>query len=297
MNKIKVGRAVGRGVWLVVMSIFSLIMVYPFLFSLMASLNTIKEFSNMGNLFPWPSDPQWRNYATVFSIDGLRPLMNTVFRTAWYTIIACVMAMLVGYCMARYNFRLKKLFLFIILGTQIIPGVLTMIPTFVMVARIPLVGGNDIFGQGGSGLINNPLMLYLPLGWGYLLWVFLFMQSMKSLPIGFEEAAEIDGCGFFRKLFQIVLPMQKSILAVIGVNVALGTWNDWMTPFMYINKMKDSTLPAYVGVLTAALQQFGEKDYPKVFAVSCVAMVPPFLIFLFLQKHIIQGIASAGVKG
>lgn len=293
----KAGKIIMRTVWLLVMAVFSLVMLYPFIFSLMAALNTKTEFSNMGDLFPWPKSPQFGNFAVILTPNGLRPLINTFLRVGWYTVIVCIMAILVGYVMARYNFKGKKLFLSIIVGTQVIPGVLTLIPTFVMVANIPLVGGNDIFGNGGQGLINSPLMLYLPLGWGYLMWVFLFMQSMKSLTPAFEEAAEMDGCGFFRTMFQIVLPMQLPIIAVIAVNVALNTWNDWMTPFMYINNMQESTLPAYIGMLTAQLQQFGTKDYPRVFALSCVAIVPPFLIFLFLQKYIIQGIASAGVKG
>ena len=120
---------------------------------------------------------------------------------------------------------------------------------------------------------------------------------MRSIPRDLEEAAEIDGCGFFRMIFRILIPIQKPMIAVIAVNTALSTWNDWMTPFIYINKIQDSTLPAYVGMLTAQLQAFGDRDYPKLFATATVAIIPPFLIFLFLQKYIIQGIASVGIKG
>ena len=152
-------------------------------------------------------------------------------------------------------------------------------------------------GNGGHGLYDNKLMLYLPLSWGYLIWTFLFTQSMKSLPVAFEEAAEIDGCGFFKTLTSVILPMQKPIITVIAVNVALNTWNDWMTPFLYINRTSDSTITAYLAVLTSALKQFGDKDYPKIFAIATIAIIPPFAIFLYFQKYIIQGIASAGLKG
>ncbi len=173
---------------------------------------------------------------------------------------------------------------------------LTLIPTFVMVSHIPLVGGNDLFGNGGKGLYDSQLMLFLPLSWGYLLWPFLFMQSMKSLPRSFEEAAELDGAGFFQTILKVIVPMQKPILTVVAINVALNTWNDWMTPFLYINSTKKTTLPAYLATLTASLQNYGQKDYPKVFALATLAIIPPLFIFLFLQKYIVQGIASAGIK-
>lgn len=294
----RAARAVSKIIWLLAMGILAFLMIYPFLFSFLAAMNTKKEFSNMGAaLLPVPSAPVFSNFGYVFTPSGIRPFLNTVYRTAWYTVLVSLMAILFGYVMARYEFKAKKLILGIIVCTQLVPGALTMIPSFVMIARLPLLGGNNWMGVGGRGLINNPLILYLPFGWGYLLWVFLFMQSMKSFPRGLEEAAEIEGCGFWRIIFTIVIPLQLPIIAVIAVNVALGTWNDWLGPFLYINKMQDSTLPAYIGTMTAALMSFGDKDYPKLFAMSTVAILPPLLIFMFLQRYIIQGIASAGMKG
>lgn len=294
----RAAKVVGKSIWLIFMIILTFVMIYPFLFSLLAGMNTTAEFSNMGaSMLPIPKTPVFSNFSFVFTPSGIRPFINTVLRTSWYTVIVSVMSILFGYVMARYNFKAKRFILGVIIVTQLVPSVLTLIPSFIMVSRLPFFGGNNWMGVGGKGLINNPLVLYLPFGWGYLMWVFLFMQSMKSFPKEFEEAAELEGCGFWRTIFGIVVPMQLSIIAVIAVNVALATWNDWLTPFMYINKMQESTLPAYIATLTAALQSFGTKDYPKLFAMSTLAIIPPFLIFMFLQKYIIQGIASAGIKG
>jgi len=286
-----------RILWYVCMLIIAFVMLYPFVFSFLAGLNSIAEFGHLGALFPIPSEPQWGNFLIIFSARGIRPLINTFTRTAWYTVIVCMMAVLIGYVMARYEFKGKKFFAIAILATQVIPSVLTLIPAFVMMAHIPFVGGNNWMGMGGRGLINNSMAIYLPLGWGFLIWVFLFMQSMKSLPRDFEEAAELDGCGFWRIIFMVIIPLQLPMLAVIAVNVALSVWNDWLIPFMYITDTQRSTLPAYLGQLVAALQRFGDRDYPRIFALSTVAIIPPLMIFLFLQKHIIQGISSAGVKG
>lgn len=199
--------------------------------------------------------------------------------------------------LARYQFKGKTFVIVFIIVSQVIPTVLTLIPSFVMVSKIPFVGGNNWMGMGGHGLIDNPLMLYLPFGWGTLLWAFLFMQSQKSLPSAFEEAAEMDGCGFWRMMFQVVIPMQLPIIAVIAITNALSYWNDWMTPFIYINSTQFTTLTAWLGTLTASLQKFGDKNYPLVFALATISVIPPLVIFLAFQKYIIQGIASAGVKG
>lgn len=296
----KVVKVLRRTVWLVVMSALSLIMLYPLVYSAIGGLNTQKEMQTLGSILPVPEVAQWNNYLRVFSTSSsiLQTLLNTVFRTAWYTVLAMVVAVLVGYVLTRYEFKGKNVFILIMILGQVIPTVLTIIPTFVLVSNIPLVGGNDIWGNGGQGLYNNILMLYLPFGFSYLLWPFLFMRSLKSMPAGFEEAAQIDGANFWQILIHVVVPMQKPILTVVAINVALNTWNDWLRPFLYINDTARTTLPAYVAKLTASLMEFSVmKDYPGVFSLATVAIIPPLIVFLFLQKYIVQGIASAGVKG
>jgi multiple sugar transport system permease protein len=291
-------RVMGKIFWLLLMVAIVIPMLYPFIYSVFGALNNRYEFGNLGSLLPIPSKLEFGNFSYAFSDTGLRPLINTVIRTAWYTSMNVVVAVLLGYVMARYEFRGKKFFFAIIICSQVIPSVMTLIPSFLMLSKIPFAGGNNWMGLGGHGLINDPLALYLPLGWGTLLWVFLFAQSMKSLPKDFEEAADIDGCGFWQIIIKIVMPMQKPIISVVAANTALNTWNDWITPFMYINKIEDSTLPAYIGMLTTQLQEMsGARDYPRVFGLACVAIIPPFLIFIFLQKYIVQGIASSGIKG
>jgi len=291
-------RIVSKSVWIIVMTAIAIIFAYPFVFGVFGSAMYKTEFGQMGTLLPIPKIVTPVNYRFVFSMDGaIGPLINSLTRAAWYTFLVTSMALLCGYVLARYSFKGKNAFVIAIVATQVVPSVLTLIPSFVVVSKIPFVGGNNLFGEGGHGLINNKLMLFMPLGWSTLLWVFLFSQAMRSLPRAFEEAAEIDGCGFWGILLQVVIPMQKPILTVIAINTALSNWNDWLTPFLYINKVSDSTVTAWLATLTYNLQQFGDKDYPRVFALATIAVLPPFMIFMFLQSYIIQGIASAGVKG
>jgi multiple sugar transport system permease protein len=293
-------RRVLKILWIAMMAVVSLIYVYPMIYGFLGSLMTLRTFTNMGSLFIFPKSPTLNNYKMFLSPSmdsALRPLLNSFTRSAWWTVINCSVAVLGGYTLARYEFKAKKPILVGIIVAQVIPHVLLMMPTFILISRIPFAGGNNWLGQGGQGLINNSLVLYLPMTWGVFLWSFLFMQSVKSFPRSFEEAAEIDGYGFWNILLRIVLPMQGPILAVVAINSALGTWNDWMTPFLYINKASETTLTAWLGTMTAQLQQMGLKDYPRVFTMATIAMLPPLGIFLGFQKFIIQGIASVGIKG
>lgn len=285
--------------WVIIMAVIAVVFAYPFIYGLLGSMILQREFGTLGTLLPLP-ETNWTasSYSIIFQFDGaIRPLINSLARAAWYTLVVSAFSILIGYVLCRYRFKGKNFTIGFIIVTQVIPIVLTMIPSFVLVSKIPFVGGNNWMGMGGKGLINNPLMLYLPLPWGTLLWAFLFMQSLKTVPSAFEEAAEIDGCGFWRTIVQIVIPLQLPIIAVIAINNALFFWNDWLTPFLYINNIQDTTLTAWMGILTSQLQEMGTKNYPRIFALGTMSIIPPFVIFVSFQKYIIQGIASAGVKG
>lgn len=285
-----------RFIWFILMAAVCILMIYPLIYSALGGFNSRSEFNSMGNLFPVPKKLIWNNYVFALSSTALRPLLNTFFRTAWYTVVVLIMTVLIGYVMARYEFKGKQFFMIFIIVAQVIPSVLKLIPTFVMVSHIPLAGGNDLFGNGGKGLYDSQLMLFLPLSWGYLLWPFLFMQSIKSLSLSFEEAAELDGAGFLQTILKVIVLMQKPILTVVAINVALNTGNDWMTLFLYINSTRKTTLPAYLATLTASLQNYGQKDYPKVFALAALAIIPPLIIFLFYKNILFRESRRQGSK-
>jgi len=290
-------KALKRTLWYIVMSIIAMIMLYPFVFAFMGGLMDPELFTSLGTMMPIPDTPVFENYLTFFTQAMWRPFFNTVARTAWYTIVNTYIAVTLGYFMARKNFWGKKQFFMIIVIAQLIPGVLTLIPTFVMMARFPLVGGNNIFGVGGRGFINNPAVLFILIGGGQLMNAILFRQSMFSLPPSFEEAAEMDGCGYVQTMLRVILPMQKPIIAFIAMTSAINTWNDWFTPFLYISDLQYNTLPAYVGMLVTRFHEFTRPNYALVFALSTVATLPPVVIFLVFQRNIVQGLASAGIKG
>jgi multiple sugar transport system permease protein len=293
----EVNKAIRRSIWYIVMSVIAMFMLYPFVFAFMGGLMDPTLFRSLGTMMPIPNPAIFENYLTFFTQAMWRPFFNTVARSAWYTIVNTYIAVTIGYFMARKNFWGKKQFFMIIVIAQLIPGVLTLIPTFVMMARFPLVGGNNILGAGGSGFINNPAVLFILIGGGQLMNAILFRQAMYSLPPSFEEAAEMDGCGYFQTMIRVILPMQRPIIAFIAMTSAINTWNDWFTPFLYISDLQYNTLPAYVGMLVTRFHEFTRPNYALVFALSTVATLPPVAIFLVFQRNIVQGLASAGIKG
>ena len=177
----------GKAVWIVLMSVIAIVFAYPFVFGVLGSFNSATNFGHMGTLFPIPDQWTLTSYSIAFQFQGaFWPLIHSLLRSAWYTFVTALVAILMGFVMARYNFKGKRFVIGLIIVTQVVPSVLTLIPSFVLVSKIPFAGGNNWMGIGGHGLINNPLMLYLPFGWNTLLWVFLFMPSMKSLSPAFE---------------------------------------------------------------------------------------------------------------
>ncbi|MCD9021540.1 carbohydrate ABC transporter permease [Cohnella silvisoli] len=275
----------------------TVITIYPLLFSFLAGFWDKDLFGGAARLMPIPDKWLTTKYAMFFGNDAFRPFLNSFLRVFWYAFYITVMAVLIGYVLSRLRFPGRKLFFVFILAVQLIPSSLMFIPTYVEMARFPLIGGNDLMGQGGTGFINHPLVLYVMIGGASFMWVYLFRQAMNGLPKDYEEAAYIDGSGFFRTLFLIIVPIQKPIIATIILSNAIATWNDFLTPFIYISDQKFMTMAGYVGLLVSRLTAFGSRDYPLVFALATVTTIPPLLIFLFMQKYIVQGFASAGIKG
>jgi multiple sugar transport system permease protein len=275
----------------------AIITFYPLFFSFLAGLWEPALFTGMGRMLPIPANPIADKYMMFFRPDAFQPFLNSFLRMFWHAFYITLMAILIGYVLSRLRFPGRKGFFAFILAVQMIPGSLMFIPMYVEMARFPLAGGNDILGQGGIGFINHPLVLYIMISGGSFMWVYLFRQAMNSLPRDFEEAAYIDGSGFFRTLFTVIVPIQKPIIATIILINAITNWNDFLTPFIYISDQKYMTLAGYVGLLVSRLTAFGGRDYPLVFALSTLTTLPPLMIFLFTQRYIVQGFASAGIKG
>lgn len=279
-----------------------LVLLYPLVFMVLAGFFTKTEFmTTVLGLLPFPKAPTWDNYLTLFngSADAAirKYFLNSTLRTVYATFWALLTALLAGYVFARLQFRGKNALFLALLGTQMIPATIALIPTYLQFARWPFAGGNDIF-TGGTGILDT-WWVYLIGGPSInIMGAFLVKQSIEKLPYELDEAAKMDGAGTLRIIFRILLPLQMPIMAFIAITTALATWNDFITPFFYTSSDSLQTLPAAITRLSSAAASPGAvPNWPLIITLSLGTTLPALLLFFFFQKYIVQGLANTGIKG
>ena len=278
-------------IWIMAMSIASLVMLIPIIMMFMTSFKTMAEIQS----------PVFHLLPERFSLDNYRDAMSTGEWTVYFknslviTLTAVVLSLLfnsiAGYAFARLRFRgARVMFLLLMVGLMMPPQV-TMLPTFLIMAKFPLAGGNNLLGAGGTGLINTYAGLVIPLVSGSY-GVFLCKQFYENFPRSLDEAAEIDGANKWRTYFTIYLPNSKAVLATLGLLKAVSVWNDYMWPLIMTNSENMRTVQL-------ALTMFKTDSgimWNQMMAGSVLVALPMFVLFLCAQKYFIQGIVTSGLK-
>lgn len=279
-----------------------LVLLYPLVFMILAGFFTKTEFTTtVLGLVPIPKAPTLDNFLVLFygSAESAiqKYFVNSSYRTLYNTFWALLTSLLAGYVFARLRFKGKDQLFLILLGTQMIPGTIALIPTYLEFARWPFAGGNDIF-TGGTGILNTWWVYFIGGPSLNIMGAFLVKQSIEKVPYELDEAAKVDGAGTFRIIFQILLPLQMPIMAFIAITTALGTWNDFATPFFYTSSDELQTLPAAITRLSSAAASPGAvPNWPLIITLGLGMTIPALLIFFFFQKYIVQGLANTGIKG
>ncbi|GBG09366.1 ABC transporter permease [Paenibacillus agaridevorans] len=275
----------------------SLIMFYPFLFQLMASLGTNRDYYATF-IVPIPTEWQLERYIQVFTDPQVyRLYINTLIRCLWYIFTTCIIALVASYVFSKLRFKGRDTVFLIFLASMMIPSQVTLVPTYLLYVRWPLAGGNDWLGQGGHGMLDSWAALLVG-GLVPVYAIFLMKQMMDSLPFDYEEAARVDGSGVFHTIFRIYFPMTRPILAALIIITFIGIWNDYLWPLIVINSMDMQVIATGISSLMGEAKQVGRvPDYPSIFALATITMIPPILVYLWLQKHFIQAFAMTGVKG
>lgn len=279
----------------VALALGALIMVAPFLDMFLGALRTPAESWARPQVY-WPHDPQWGNYARVFrELPVLSWLANSVIVTLSITAIQLTTSAMAGYALAKFKFRGSKLLLNGVLGAQMFPFFLLIIPIFFLLRYVPLAGGNDITGQGGYGLLNSYAALILPFS---VTWygIFLMRQSFMSVPDEIIDAARIDGAGEFRIFFTIVLPLVRPGLATLGVFVLIYQWNEVIWTMTVTRSAPElQTLPVGIYLLRGAFIDQSTQSLQQ--AAICLSIVPIMAVFLLLQRYYVRGLTAGSVKG
>ena len=277
--------------WLMSMGAVSLLLFFPLLIMMLTAFKSLEEVLSASTIIPstWHFD----NFSTAMRQGNWpRYFMNSAIVTTVSVFFAIIFNSIAGFAFSRLNFPGRDvLFMLMLLGLMMPPQV-TLLPTFMIMANFPLAGGNDLFGQGGFGLMNSYMGLIIPMVSGTL-GVFLSRQYFMSFPISLDEAAEIDGCGKFRTFLSIYLPVSKPLLATLGILKAVQAWNDYLWPLVMTNREPMRTVQ--LG-LTMYRTEFGT-EWNLMLAATTLVILPMAILFLSAQRYFVQGIVTTGVKG
>jgi multiple sugar transport system permease protein len=282
----------GRVITYVVLSLSSLIMLFPFLWMISNSLAPTSDLFSYPPKFI-PSDPQWGNYSEAFAAVGLgRALWNSLLIAAITTATVLVFDSLAGYAFAKMNFPGRTTAFITVLVTAMIPIQVTMIPLFIMFRKMPFAGGNNALGEGGTGLINTYPALILP----FVVTTFgtYFMrEAFRMVPSTLLDAARVDGHSEWTIFWRVYMPLVKPSLAAIGLFHFTFVWNEFLIPLIMTNEAEMRTVQV---ALSAFKGQYFD-DWNILMAATAVAALPPFLVFLFGQRQFVKGMAMTGVRG
>ncbi|WP_187358465.1 carbohydrate ABC transporter permease [Microbacterium testaceum] len=268
----------GRLLTSVVLVVGLLVWVLPFAWMLLGSVKTQREILQRPPTW-WPQQFTWENFAAWFGQLNFGQFFGNSFLVAVLTVAGnLVFCSMVGYALAKMNFPGKKALFIVVMVTLMVPGVVTFVPLFVMVSSLGLV---DSYAALILPFVTTPLG------------VFLMRQFMLGIPDPLLEAARIDGAGELRIFARIVMPLCGPPLATLGILTFLASWNNFLWPLVAAQTEAKYTLPVALSLYSTGQNA---TDYGLLLAGSVLVIAPIILLFVFLQRYFIQGIASTGLK-
>ncbi|MFN7208856.1 MAG: carbohydrate ABC transporter permease [Aggregatilineales bacterium] len=256
----------------------AVVVVYPFLLMLMNSFKPGRELLNFPrDLFP----REWTlsGYIGVFSeLNVLLLFRNSLFLAGTITILNTFLSALAGYAFAKIPFAGRTLIFGFMLTTMMIPGVLFLIPTYVLMYNIGWVGRFEALIVPSAVSVFN---------------IFLFRQFMRSIPDELIEAARLDGAGELTIFLRLIVPLSRPVLATVAILTFIGSWNDFFGPFLYLNQPQNWTLQ--LGLLHFRGTVPGE-NAQQVWALTSLIVVPIVIFYFFLQEQFVKAFANVSLS-
>ena len=271
--------AIARRIVLYVLLVaFALLFFTPFVWTIATSFKTLPD-SAYFNLIPHPFTTEaWKSVWNDY--DFKRYALNSLFLAITVTLLNLFLASLGGYAFARLRFPGREVLFLIILGTLMIPDQLRLIPVFVMLTNWHLIGNFS-----GYILINLETAVNL----------FFMRQYFLTIPRDFEEAAKLDGAGYFKTYWRIMLPLAGPAIAALAILQFQGTWNDFFWPLILFGQGSEHMYTMQLGL--AQLTFTYQSLWPQLMAGSIMAIAPILVIFLVFQRFFVSGVTAAGIKG
>jgi multiple sugar transport system permease protein len=264
--------------------LMGLFMIYPILWTLASSFKPESEiFIHAASLLP--SSLEWANYAQGWKGFG-QIGFDTFFKNSAYVTMMVVIgtlfsSTLVSFGFARQTFVLRNFLFACLMISMMLPHQVTLIPQYILFQKL--------------GWVNtySPLIVPAFIG-GTPFFIFLMIQFIRGIPRELDEAAVIDGCSPYGVFWRIILPLCKPALVTTAIFSFYWTWDDFMGPLIYLNDVKLHTV-------SLGLRMFADPSsvtaWGPMFAMSILSLLPQFVVFLFFQKYLVQGITTTGLKG
>lgn len=273
----KTGRFAGKGILYIVLCIAAFIWMYPFVWMITASLKTNDEFWGSG-LNILPQSPTLENFVRSWNNANFSQyFLNTVIVTVVSVVVVLLCTSAAGYVLGRYEFPGKKVLLGIFMASITIPLTFTIIPIYQLLSSMKLTGS----------LVG---LIVAECGGSHILFLMLFSSFYSGLPKEMEEAAIVDGCGFFQTYVRIMFPLAKPVIVTVVIMQFIWTWNSFLLPLV-LTLSNPSLRTLAVGLY--ALKGEHVVDWTGIAAGASIAVVPIILVFICLQKYFVDGIAGA----
>jgi multiple sugar transport system permease protein len=279
------------------LSISSFIMIYPVLFMALGSFTTNDRFLE-AIILPIPNTLNVALFQRALGAGVWDSYLFTFYRCAFYISVTILVGLIGGYIFSKLRFPGKNKVFLLFLSGMVMPGILMLVPMYLQMAWFPLVGGNNLLGRGGHGLIGEWPVLFV-YGWVPPFAIFLFKQSYDMLPREYEDAAKVDGAGMFTIIFRLYAPLLKPPIVALIIVTFLGVWNDYLWPSMTIAGHPEYYPIAYrvQWVILSDWSPVGTTDYPAVMVRTFLATWPPAAVYFLLQRYFVQGLVASGLKG
>lgn len=273
--------AVFQIICIVLLSVIAICQIFPFYLKVVDSLHSPDLIPDSDKLYLLPEGATLQNYLTALQVSGFwEALGNTAFHSVMFTAISLFIAIVVGYVLAKMEFKGKKFVTAILLSTMMVPGEVLMIPNYILVMNMGL--NYSIWGLILPGIVN-------------IFGVFLIRQYMANIPQSILESADLDGCNEFQKIFHIVVPMSKPILVTYVILTFVSTWNEYLWPM--VMQASGSTVETLQLIMYKFYPSLG--NYADGFVRSAgmiLITIPIIIVYIIFQKYFLEQNNLSGMK-
>ena len=264
----------------ITLCVVSIIMLLPFIYMISTSFKKHTYIFESPPRFI-PKEPTFSNYVQAWSNNNFsRYFLNSLIVTATSTVVTVLLAAMAAFAFAKFAFFGKRFLFILLLAGLVVPGIVLIIPQFIIAAHLHLI---DSF----AGLI----LFYI--GGNFALNTFLLRGFMEDIPKELDDAMKVDGADAWQRFIKLYIPLSRPALATVSLFSFLACWDEFAWAVTIINSENKRTLP----IAIALFQGQNQTSWGLVFAASVIALIPVFIVFIFAQKHFVQGLSVGALKG